>query len=69
MYISLKHPIQLTQTEEDSIISGTLTTITNLSNTIITADVNAHLLLWYMLTKDHKKELIKDILLTPITLH
>ena len=32
-------------------------------NTIITADVNAYSLLWYLPTKHHKKELIKDILL------
>ena len=33
------------------------------SNTIITADVNTHSPLWYLQTKDHKGELIKDILL------
>ena len=38
-------------------------TITNLSNTIITADVNAHSLLWYLPTKDHRGKLMKDILL------
>ena len=40
-----------------------LTTITNLPNTIITAGVNAHSLLWYLPTEDHRGELIKDILL------
>ena len=62
MYIPLKHSTQLSQTEEDSIISNMLTTYTNLPNTIITADVNAHSLLWYLPTEDHKGELIKDIL-------
>ena len=40
-----------------------LTTITNLPNAIITADVNAHSPSWYLPTKDHRGELIKDILL------
>ena len=40
-----------------------LTTITNLRNTIITADVIAHSRLWYSPTEDHRGELIKDILL------
>ena len=62
MYIPPKHTTQLSQTE-DSIISSMLTTITNLTNTIITADVNAHSLLWYSPTEDHRGELIKDILL------
>ena len=39
-----------------------VTTITNIPNTIITADVNAHSPLWYLPTKDHR-ELIEDILL------
>ena len=39
-----------------------LTTITNLPNTIITADFNAHSLLLYSPIEDHKGELIKDIL-------
>ena len=38
-----------------------LTTITNLPNTIITADVNARSLLWYVPTKNHRGELIKNI--------
>ena len=42
---------------------STLTTITNLPNTIITADVNAHSSLWYSPTEDHRGELIEDILL------
>ena len=41
-----------------------LTTITNLTNTIITADVKAHYSpLWCSPTKDHRGELIEDILL------
>ena len=40
-----------------------LTTITNLPNTIVTADVNTHSPLLYLPTKDHKGELIDDILL------
>ena len=44
-------------------ISSKCTIITNLPNTIITADVNAHSPLWYSPTKDHKEELIEDILL------
>ena len=39
-----------------------LTTLTNLPNTIITADANAHSLLWYLQTKDLREELIEDIL-------
>ena len=62
MYIPPKHSTQLSQTE-DPIISSMLTTITNLPNTIITADVNAHSLLRYSSTKDHREELIEDILL------
>ena len=45
MYIQPKQSSQLSQTKKDSIMSSTLTTITNLSNTIITADVNTHSLL------------------------
>ena len=63
MFIPPKHSTQLPQTEKNSIISSTLTIITNLPNTIITADVNAYSLLWYSPTKDHRGELIKDILL------
>ena len=63
MYISPKHSIQLSQIKEDSIISSTFTTVTNLPNTIITADVNAHSSLWYSPTEYHRGELIKDILL------
>ena len=37
-----------------------LTTISNLLNTIITTDVNAHSLLWYSPTEDNRGELIKD---------
>ena len=40
-----------------------LTTINNLPNTIITADVNTHSPLWYFPTEDHRGELIEDILL------
>ena len=40
-----------------------LTIITNLPNGIITADFNAHSPLWYLPTKDHRGELIEDILL------
>ena len=40
-----------------------LITVTDLPNTIITADVNTHSLLWYSLTEDHRGELIEDILL------
>ena len=70
MYIPPKHSTQLSQTE-DSIISSTFTTLTNLSKAIITADVNAHSPLWYSPTEDHRGELIKDILLNShhITLH
>ena len=63
MYIPPKHSTRLSQTEEDSIISSTLTAITTLPNTIITADVNTHLPLWYLPTEDHRGELIEDILL------
>ena len=64
MYIPHKHTNQLSQTEkEDSIISSTLTTITNLSNTIITADVNAQSSLWYSPNEDLRGEFIEDILL------
>ena len=49
--------------KEDSIICSTFTTITNLPNKIIKADVNARSPLWYSPIKDHKEELIKDILL------
>ena len=38
------------------------TTITNLPNAIITTDVNAHSPLWYLPIKDHRGELIEDIL-------
>ena len=62
MYIPPKHSTQLSQTE-DSIISTTFTTIANLPNTIITADVNAHSPLWYSPTEDHREQLIEDILL------
>ena len=62
MYIPPKHSNQLSQTE-NSIISSMLTTITNLPKKIITADVNTHSLLWYLPTKDHRGELIEDILL------
>ena len=37
--------------------------LTNFPNTIITADVNGHLSLWYLPTKDHRGELIEGILL------
>ena len=47
MYIPPKHSSQLP----------------NLPSTIITADVNAYLPFWYLLTEDHRGELIKDILL------
>ena len=57
------HSTQLSQTKEDSIIFNTFTIITNLLNTIITADVNAHTPFWYSATKDHRGELIEDILL------
>ena len=40
-----------------------LTTITNLPDTIITPDVNAHSPLCYSPTKDHRGELIQDILI------
>ena len=72
MYIPHKHTNQLSQREEeeDSIISSTLTTITNsntiittISNTIITADVNAQSSLWYSPNEDLRGEFIEDILL------
>ena len=53
----------ISQTKEFLIISGTFTYITNLPITIITADVNAHLPLWYSPTKDHREKLIEGILL------
>ena len=62
MYIPPEHSTQLLQTEEDSIISSTLTTIINFPNAINTADANAHSLLWYSPAEDHG-ELIEDILL------
>ena len=37
--------------------------ITNLANTIITAEINAHSPLWHLPTEDHRGEVIKDILL------
>ena len=40
-----------------------LTTITNLPNIIITAEVHAHSPLWYLPTEDHRGKLIEDILL------
>ena len=43
MYV---HSTKLLKTE-DSIKSSTFTTITNLPNTVITADTNAHLLYYY----------------------
>ena len=55
------HSTQLSQLE-DSIIPSTLTTVTNLTNPIITADANAQSPLWYSPTEDHR-ELIEDILL------
>ena len=55
-YCKHVHSTQLSQTEEDSIIYSTFTTITNLPNTIITADVNAHSPLWYSLTEDHRED-------------
>ena len=64
MYIPFKHSTQLSQTEKDSIISSTFTTITNLPNTIITADVNDHSPLWYSPTEDNRGELIEDIMLS-----
>ena len=63
MYTPPKYSTKLSQTKNNSIISSTFTTITNLSHTIITTDVNAHSLLWYLLTADHRGELIKDIVL------
>ena len=63
VYIPPKHTTQLSQTEEDSIISSMFTTITNLLNIVIAADVNAHSPLWYLPTEDYRGELIKDILL------
>ena len=60
MYIPPKHSTQLSKTE-DCIIFSTFRTITNLTNTIIIADVNAQLPLWHSLTKE--RELIDDILL------
>ena len=51
MSVPPKHSTLLLQTE-DSIISNMFTTITNLSSTIITADVNIHLSLWYLPTKE-----------------
>ena len=63
MYVLPKHSTQLSQTEKDSMISSTFTTITNLPNTTITTDVNAHSPLWYSPTEDHRRELIEDILL------
>ena len=57
------HSTQLSQTEEDSIIFSTFIIITNLLNTIITADVNTHTPFWYSATKDHRGEPIEDILL------
>ena len=35
---------------------------------IFTADVNAHLPLWYSLTEAHRRELIEDIFLNLITI-
>ena len=43
------HPV--IKKRENSIISNTFTTITNLPNINITADVNAHSLLWYSPTE------------------
>ena len=63
MYVQPKHSTQLSQIEEDSMISSTFTTITNLPNTIITTGVNAHSSLWYPPTEDQRGELIEDILL------
>ena len=56
MYTPPKHSIQISQTEEDQIISSTFTTITNLPNTIIPADVNAHSPLWYLPNEEHIDE-------------
>ena len=67
MYIPPKHSAQLLQTEKGLMISSTFTTISNLSNTIITAAVNAHLSLWHSSTEDHRGELIEDILLNLTT--
>ena len=62
MCLQPKHSTQLQQTE-DSMIYRSFTIITNLPNTIITADVNAHSSLWYSPTEDYRGELIEDILL------
>ena len=63
MYIPPKHSTQLSQIQENSMISSTFTTITNLPNAIITATVNAPSPSWYLPTEDHRKKLVKDILL------
>ena len=63
MYTPPKHSTQPSQTEEDSIISNMFATITNLPNTIMTANVNVYSPLWYLPTEDHRGELIEDILL------
>ena len=53
----------LSQIEENSIISNLFTTMINHPNIIIKLDFNAHLRLKKSLKKDHKGELIEDILL------
>ena len=65
MYIPPKDFTQLSQTEEDSIISSMLTTITDLPNTIIIADVNTHSPLRYSPTEDHRGELIEHFAKLP----
>ena len=58
MNIPHKYSTPLSQTEEDLIISSTFATITNVSNTIITADANAHLPLWHLLPVNSSNTII-----------
>ena len=55
IYIPPKHSTQLSQTEENLIISSTFTTTINLPNTIITANINNHLSIWYSAERPKRK--------------
>ena len=63
MYIPPRDTNQISLAEEDTIITKIMMNIISLPQTLITADINAHSPLWYSPIKDHRGELIEDILL------
>ena len=68
-YCKHLHSGQLSQTKEDLIISSTFTSITNLPNTVIIADVNAHLPLWYSSTFTSIKNLPNIVIKADVSAH